>query len=198
MLRSQAQGAQQLKRLPRFTPLAYLLPLARPSHAQFHGVQRTACDKQSLVQPLLGLYGELFGVKCRERATCTKASQLVEDLIEEGMEGEVDTVHAMSNLLAWLDGPRKERMLFPRSFTFVTERGSTKRTLFGDLIAKMEARQLAAVTQGKATTAVAAKEGAMSLTAGAKQADTPAPLHAGTQLESCTSSQSTTDAKPAK
>lgn len=140
-------------------------------------MQRTACDKQSLVQPLLGLYGELFGAKCRELADSSNAPQPLSATIEDG---EDDTAHAMSDLLAWLDGPKKERM-FPRTFTFVTEKGSTKRSLFGDLIVKMEARQQAAVAQGKATTAVVAKGGAMSLTSTTGKEDAPAPLHAGTQ-----------------
>eukprot|EP00928_Gymnodinium_smaydae_P063266 TRINITY_DN46907_c0_g1_i1.p1 TRINITY_DN46907_c0_g1~~TRINITY_DN46907_c0_g1_i1.p1 ORF type:complete len:895 (-),score=73.23 TRINITY_DN46907_c0_g1_i1:74-2701(-) len=80
------------------------------------------CDKESLVLPLLGLWYSLATQK-RIMSDCMgeqrKISQPAMDLF--------DIIKA-----------KKERV-FPRTFDFVTEEGSEKRNLFGDLIDRVDA-----------------------------------------------------------
>jgi hypothetical protein len=84
-----------------------------------------ACDRQSLVIPLLGLYGELF------RAA------------HDGSQG--GNADALSSVAAFLEEIEKhQELIFPRTFQRVSWRKNKRVTeevmLFGDLIDRMRSR----------------------------------------------------------
>lgn len=84
-----------------------------------------ACDRQSLVIPLLGLYGELF------RAA------------HDGIKG--GNADALSSVAAFLEEIEKhQELIFPRTFQRVSWRKNKRVTeevmLFGDLIDRMRLR----------------------------------------------------------
>lgn len=84
-----------------------------------------ACDRQSLVIPLLGLYGELF------RAA------------HDGIKG--GNTDALSSVAAFLEEiERHQEMIFPRTFQRISWRKSKRVIeevmLFGDLIDRMRSR----------------------------------------------------------
>lgn len=98
------------------------------------GGVETVCDRLSLREPVLGLYGAWYRKKL-EKAKLAKngpaAAVVVAYPIGENLESELTDL---------FQGEDMERM-FPRTFQMTSVRGTKTKELFGDVITRMEKMQ---------------------------------------------------------
>lgn len=105
-----AFGCQLAERRAR----ACLLTLTAPSHAQRSIVvplPTTACDRLALVQPILGLYGQMYAAKLAGLLDDGGAGGEPSASMEDGESAVAEAAFSPKKLMAWLDNPaNKARM----------------------------------------------------------------------------------------